>query len=91
MNNLLKRFTYLNHRWFYYSAVLMIIFSLAVYPPSIGSGKTQITHWRKAEVKTISKTDSLKRAIIITDSLINSRCSLLLKQQDTIKHLIKKH
>ena len=90
MDSLLKKFRHLSRKYGFITLFFIGLGIFLVWPPNVGSAKTQNMWARPRSTVKISKVDSLRQAIIKTDSLINKSCSLLIKQQDTIKRLIKK-
>jgi hypothetical protein len=84
LSNLLKG------KHFYHSLLLLFIFSLLVYPPTVGTGLTQrinITNDIKYEIRIIpsKEKDSLLKKLKRIDSLLANNNIILLKQQYIIK------
>ncbi len=96
MDSLLKRLKFLNHRYIYISVILMIVFTLLVYPPSVGNAKPQgrgsssKVVYKSPLMFTNSTIDSLRAKLIKTDSSIDKVCTKIVKQQETIKTIITK-
>lgn len=98
MTNLLKKLEFLTSRKYYPWIILIVIFSLLVYPPSVSVGRSQKTKIPDIVAPTLKASilkgnvrknkkiiDSLQSEIKKTDSLLKKNYLILEKQQKLIK------